>query len=109
MRGMNLRLIGRSLLGAPRRSRPYHSLAGRLGLLAGLCRLLPACGDVDDVCSNESDCSYTTGSGGPECESLTLSECGTANHCSVESACHPRCSGPSCDDACDVVSRCVPN
>jgi hypothetical protein len=106
---MTLRLFCRNSLGTPRRSSPYHSLAGHLWLLASLCRLLPACGDLDDVCSNESDCSYTTGSGGPECENLNVSECSVANHCSVESECRPRCSGLSCDDSCDLVSRCISN
>jgi hypothetical protein len=109
MKGMTLRHIGRNLLGAPWRRGTHHSLAGRLLLLASLCRLLPACGDLEDVCSNESDCSYTTGSGGPDCESLSLSECSGASHCSVESTCSTRCSGPSCDDACDLVSRCTSN
>jgi len=81
-----------------------------LWLLASLCGLLPACSDVDDVCSSDADCIYTTGSGeSPECESLNLSECGAATHCSVDSACRPRCSGPSCDDSCEVVSRCISN
>jgi hypothetical protein len=104
---MTLCLLGRSPLEAPRRR--HRSLAGRLWLLASLC-LLPACSDVDDVCANESDCIYTAGWGeSPACESLSLSECAGADDCSVESACRPHCSGPSCDASCDVVSRCISN
>lgn len=106
---MKLFLTCRRPLGAPERRVSYRSLAGHLGLLASLC-LLPACSDGDEVCASESDCIYTTGWGeSPACESLNLSECGSADHCSVESACRPHCSGPSCDGSCDVVSRCVSN
>jgi hypothetical protein len=92
-------------------ARREHSPAAPLWLLASLCRLLTACSDVDDACSNESDCSYySEGSrDSSECESLNVSECSLASHCSVESTCRPRCSGPSCDDSCEVVSRCIPD
>jgi len=106
---MKPRVSRRSPLGAARRSRAFRSLAGRLALLASLCRLLPACGDVD-ACTSDADCIYQTGSGSsPRCESLSLGECDGVDHCSVESVCRSRCSGSSCDGSCDVVSRCIAN
>jgi len=98
-------------------------LGARVGAALVCAALLAACADADGSCPTQ-DCPWCTcdaqlvegfvdgltDDAAPSCGSLAPSACQRSAQCTLVASCAAPsiCRGNNCNDACDVVTSCVP-